>query len=39
MRLLSAVAVLGSLSLLPCSLSGKELGDPGGIFGGRGSLR
>jgi mono/diheme cytochrome c family protein len=32
MRLLSAVAVLGSLSLLPCSLSGKELGDPGAGF-------
>ena len=29
MRLLSAGAVLGSLCLLPCPLSGQELGNPG----------
>ena len=28
MRLLSAGAVLGSLCLLPCPLSGQEVGDP-----------
>jgi mono/diheme cytochrome c family protein len=32
MRLLSASAVLGSLFLLPCPLSGQELGDPGAGF-------
>jgi mono/diheme cytochrome c family protein len=32
MRLLSAGAVLGSLCLLPCPLSGQELGDPGAGF-------